>query len=293
MRLAPYLIVALLIGLGLGLGYSWFISPVTYVDANPSILHADFKDQYRVVIAASYASTHDLPRARARLELLGDIDPTGELSAQAQRMLAAGQSFDIVQPLAQLATDLKQGSVSLPATSTPFVAVVNTPTLETQTTPTDFAPVEITGTDQPGITPTASFKQTPLAPQQASTPTARPTFTAIPQPGAPFALIKQETVCDANLSSGLLQILLIDSRRRQVPGVKVIVNWAEGEDRFFTGLKPELGNGYADFIMQPGTIYNVRVEESGAFVSELFVPTCKNENGEDYLGGLLLTFQQP
>ena len=292
MKLTPYLIVALLIGLGLGLAYSWFISPVTYVDANPSILHSDFKDQYRVVIAASYGSTHDLPRARARLELLGDIDPTGELSAQAQRMLAAGQPFDIVQPLAQLATDLQQGSVSLPATSTPFVAVVNTTTLEAQPA-TDVAPIEITETAQPGITPTASFKQTPLAPQQVSTSTARPTFTAVPQPGAPFALIDQETVCDANLPSGLLQVLLIDSRRKQVPGVKVIVNWAEGEDRFFTGLKPELGNGYADFIMQAGTIYNVRVEESGAFVSDLFVPTCQNENGEDYLGGLLLTFQQP
>ncbi|HLA86775.1 MAG TPA: hypothetical protein VJL10_02015 [Anaerolineales bacterium] len=72
-----HLILALLTGLGLGLAYSWFISPVTYVDANPAILRADFKDQYRVVIAASYASTHDLPRARARLELLSDADPIG------------------------------------------------------------------------------------------------------------------------------------------------------------------------------------------------------------------------
>ena len=104
-----HIIIALLAGLGLGLAYSWLISPVTYVDASPAILRVDFKDQYRTVIAASYASTHDLPRARARLQLLGDTDPVGELSAQAQRMLASGEPFESARPLAQLATDLQQG----------------------------------------------------------------------------------------------------------------------------------------------------------------------------------------
>ena len=126
-----YIIIALLAGLGLGLAYSWLISPVTYVDASPSILRVDFKDQYRSVIAASYASAHDLPRARARLELLGDTNPVGELSAQAQRMLASGESFDEVRPLAQLATDLQQGFASVIATNIPFTIVVNTPSLET------------------------------------------------------------------------------------------------------------------------------------------------------------------
>src|SRR3990172_12050357 len=102
-----HLILALLTGLGIGLAYSWLVSPVTYVDANPAILRADFKDQYRAVIAASYATTHDLARARARLELLSDTDPIGELSAQAQRMLGAGESFERVQLLAQLATDMQ------------------------------------------------------------------------------------------------------------------------------------------------------------------------------------------
>ncbi len=109
-----HLILALLIGLGLGLAYSWKISPVTYVDANPALLRADFKDQYRVVIAASYAATHNLDRARARLELLSDTDPIGELSAQAQRMVGSGETLENVQSLAQLATDLQQGFVSVP-----------------------------------------------------------------------------------------------------------------------------------------------------------------------------------
>jgi hypothetical protein len=298
-------ILALLAGLGLGLAYSWLISPVTYVDANPAILRADFKDQYRIVIAASYASSHDLARARARLELLSDTDPIGELSAQAQRMLGAGQSFEHVQPLAQLATDLQQGFantsstntpfVSTPVTSepfasTPFTAVVNTPLLETPiakgiTPTTEFA--------EPTFVPTLSFEQTPLAPQQLFTSTPRPTPTPAPAIGAPFTLVGQDPVCDVNLKPGLLQIIIMDSHRRQVAGIKIIVTWDEGEDHFFTGFKPELGDGYADFIMQADTVYSVRVVEGGSFVPNISAPACTDPNGAAYLGGLLLTFQQP
>ena len=287
-----HLILALLTGLGLGLAYSWVISPVTYVDANPAILRADFKDQYRVVIAASYASTHDLARARARLELLSDTDPIGELSAQAQRMVGAGESFENVQPLAQLATDLQQGIVSIPATSTPFTAVIDTPTLETpfieEATPTVTS--EFT---EPTFVPTLSFEQTPLAPQPVFTPTPRPTFTPVPAPGDPFTLVGQDTVCDPGLQPSLLQFILMDARRKQVAGIRIIVTWSQGEDRLFTGFKPELGNGYADFIMQADTVYSVRVVEGGAFVPNISAPICTDPNGVDYTGGLLLTFQQP
>lgn len=289
MRLAAYVILALLLGLGLGLAYSWVISPVTYVDASPALLRSDFKDQYRSIIAASYASIHDLPRARARLELLGDVDPTGELSAQAQRLLASGESAEVVQPLAQLATDLQLGVVSIPVTSTPFVAVINTPTLETPFANTEET-TSINATES--ILPTLSFEQTPLAPQQLFTPTTRPAFTPVSQPGKPFTLIKQDIVCNPDLQSGLLQFTLIDSRRRQVAGIEITVTWAEGEDHFFTGFKPEIGNGYADFIMQAGTVYSVNVAEGGALVSSLFVPTCTDPNGAEYLGGLSLAFQQ-
>jgi hypothetical protein len=78
-----------------------------------------------------------------------------------------------------------------------------------------------------------------------------------------------------------------------VPGIKIIVTWNQGEDHFYTGLKPELGNGYADFIMQADTIYSVRVVEGGAFVPNITAPTCTDSNGANALGGLLLTFQQP
>jgi len=282
------LVFALLAGLALGLAYSWKISPVTYVDASPAILRADFKDHYRIVIAASYSSTHDLTRARARLALLGEANSINELSAQAQRMLSAGEEFERIRSIAQLATDLQQGFVSIPFTSTPFAQVPDTPIADTPFVEEPF-PVETLFFQEP----TLDFEVTPLASASVPTPSPRPASTANPLPGMPFALVGQDTVCDIDLPRGLLQILLLDARRRQVPGLSIIITWADGENHVFTGLKPELGNGYADFLMKEKTIYSVQIVQGGSFVPNIASPTCTDPAGGDYLGGLLLTFQQP
>jgi hypothetical protein len=303
------LILALLIGLGVGLAYSWLISPVTYVDANPAILRSDFKDQYRIVIAASYVSTLDLERARARLELLGGSDPIGEMSAQAQRMVGGGESIENMQPLVQLAADLKQGAASIPSTkfpptdipfvSTPFTNIINTPTSTadnfTANTPTEEPITTETQTtlEANAPTPTTSFAQTALAPVAASPFAPRPTFTPVPPPGAPFMLTNQETICEPGSQSGVMQFILMDKRRKQMSGIEIIITSSQGEDHSFTGFKPELGNGYADFVMQADTIYSIRVVEGGTSVPNISAPICKDPNGETYPGSLLLIFQQP
>lgn len=284
------LVLALLAGFGLGLAYSWLLAPVTYVDANPSLLRADFKDQYRAAIAAAYAANQDLTRARARLSLLGDADPVAELSAQAQRMLAAGESFEAVRPLAQLATDLQQGFVSEPFTPTPL------PTFNTPDQPLPITATESTQTaGEAEVTftppPTVFFEQTPLIPIAQETIPPRPTFTPTAGPGNPFILLSQEAVCDPGALK-TMQFILMNSRREQIPGVEIVVTWERGEDRFFTGFKPELGDGYADFIMEAGTTYNVRIVTGGAFVPDVVAPACSDPNGAEYPGGILLTFQQ-
>ncbi|MCB9110699.1 MAG: hypothetical protein H6634_05580 [Anaerolineales bacterium] len=288
---AFHFILALLIGFGAGLAYSWLISPVSYVDATPALLRADFKDQYRIAIAASYASNQDLPRAQARLNLLGDADPISALSAQAQRMLAEGEAFENARPLAQLATDLQRGYVSEPFTPTPY-PTFSTPEVDSTPTATD-ARIQVSEEATFTPPPTIFFEQTPLfTPTQEGTLEPRPTFTPTAGPGAPFILTSQETVCD-NAKSKLMQFVLLSSRREQIPGVEIIVTWDQGEDRFFTGFKPELGNGYADFVMEADTVYNIRIVTGGAFVTDVRAPECTDPNGVDYPGGILLTFQQP
>lgn len=288
-NLILHIIFALLIGLGVGLAYSWFISPVTYTDASPSILSSDFKDQYRIVIAAAYQSNQDLARAKARLNLLGDANPIAELSAQAQRMLASGEAFDTVQPLAQLATDLQLGIVSNPVTATLIPTSLHTPQVEStlDETTTSF-PVS----EEAGVTsePTLFFEQTPLIPIQ-ETITPRPTGTAVVSNSNPFHLVGQETICDPT-KPALMQLIFLDSRRNEVAGVEIVVTWNAGEDNFFTGFKPELGNGYADFVMQADTIYNIQVITGGSFVPNISAPVCNEPNGFQYVGGVLLTFQR-
>lgn len=287
-------LLALLTGLGLGLAYSWLISPVTYVDASPAILRADFKDQYRIIIAASYAANQDLPRAQARLSLLGDPNPMEALSAQAQRMLAAGEPFESARPLARLATDLQQGVVSEPFTPTAF-PTFNTPVAQQAQSTATLAE----NSNQPEVNadatftpqPTVFFEQTPLSPVLQETIAPRPTFTATAGLSRPFLLVGQETLCDPD-ARALMQFIIINSRREQIPGVEIVVTWNQGEDRFFTGFKPELGNGYADFVMQADTVYSIRIVTGGAFVTDIRAPICTDPNGVEFPGGLLLTFEQ-
>jgi hypothetical protein len=123
--------------------------------------------------------------------------------------------------------------------------------------------------------------------------TPRPTQTPVPTLGAPFTLTGEETTCDINLPDGLLQVLVLNSNRRQMAGIKISITWDGGEEQFFTGLKPELGNGYADYIMTPNVIYSVQLGVGSDVAAELTPSTCQTPSGETFLGGIKLTFQQP
>ena len=268
MKRFPWEVIpVLVIGFGLGLFYAWMISPIRYINTMPNTLRADFKDQYRMLIAASYDSTHDLARAKSRLQLLGDNDPVQALTAQAQRMLSEGQPSDVIQQVAMLATDLQSGTAQIPPTamaaSTVSVEVTNS-----------TASASTSGTETPQITtnesPTTEIVNTiiPL------TITPRPTYTPTPTFGAPFILVSNEIECKPNLTDGLMQISVIDSRNHQMPGVEIIITWDGGEENFFTGLKSELPAGYADYIMQSNITYTVRIAKSGTPVPNLTAPSC-------------------
>lgn len=287
MRRVPWdILLALLVGLGLGLVYAWLISPLGVTNADPTALRADFKDSYRSAIAASYAATGNLPRAQARLALLGDPDPVEALNAQAQRMLANNENFEQADEVAALAVALGNGSDEVP-TSVPTQVAQEAPpdVTETISAPTSEIQSFATETQQP--TQAAETESVVV------TATPRPTQTPPPTLGAPFALTGQDSICDTNLPDGLLQVLVLNSNRRQTPGIKIVISWEGGEEQFFTGLKPELGNGYADYIMTPDVMYTVQLASGSDVASGLTPPTCQAPNGESFFGGIKLTFQQP
>ena len=58
MRRVPWsVLLALLLGVGMGLAYAWVLAPHPITNAPPDALRAVFKDQYRSLIAAAYAAT--------------------------------------------------------------------------------------------------------------------------------------------------------------------------------------------------------------------------------------------
>ncbi|NOY97861.1 MAG: hypothetical protein GXP40_01485, partial [Chloroflexi bacterium] len=274
-RIPWHLLAGLILGIGLGLLFAWVVSPVEYTDTPPSLLRADFKDQYRAAIAAAYISTGDLGRAQTRLALLGDPDPVQALTVQAQRTLAEGGSPETLQALAMLAVAIQQEGTENAIAGTGTARPTRTPRLPTKTgTPATSTPVEI----PPTHTPPAPATSTQTFPPPNS-PTPRPTRTPTPTLGAPYVLTAQDTICSLNLTEGLLMVYVSNAAGKPVAGAEIIVAWNGGEEHFFTGFKPELGHGYADFVMTPDVAYSLRLADGGASIPDLSAPSCQDENG--------------
>jgi len=298
-----YLLTGLVIGIALGLVYAWLISPVKYVDTEPATLRADYKDAYRQTIAQAYAVTGDLARAQARLALLGDEDQALALAEQAQRARAAGDP-EASQALAMLAAALGEVPLlpsPLPAdTATPSVS----PPPSLSPTPSGTPAPEFTATATATFTPTATLTPT-LGPTPTATRTPRatvtpkptrtplPTITPTPTLAPPFVLDNQVQVCNPSLTEPQIQVFLNNAAGQGVPGVEVIITWASGQESIFTGLKPEIDPGYADFVMSPGTVYTLQVTGGGQIIPDLSIPECATDDGERYAGSWRLIFKHP
>lgn len=302
-----YLLTGLVLGIGLGLLYAWIISPIEYVDTTPDILRADFKDAYRLSIALAFKSTGDLARAQARLGLLSDDDVALTLAEQAQRHLGEGGTPDEAQALADLAAILGQAPV--PFTASPAPSETQSPPTETPTftlspTTSDTPTPEFTATATHTITPTATITPTlgptntpSFTPRPTNTPaptrTPLPTRTATPTLSPPFVLDKQIQVCNPRLNEPQLQIFINDGAGQGVPGVEIMITWEDGQESIFTGLKPEIDIGYADFVMIPEIIYTLQVSNGGQIIQDLFTPECEDDGNQRYWGSWRLIFKHP
>jgi hypothetical protein len=126
------------------------------------------------------------------------------------------------------------------------------------------------------------------------TPQLLPTRTPTPPPLVAFRFLSQQAVCDARLDQPLIQVITEGADGKQIPGVEVVVTWDVGFDHFFTGLKPDLGRGYGDFTMTPGTLYSVHLAESPSVTIDGLTPgTCTGPTGSQFPGSWLLVFRQP
>ena len=263
-----YLLTALVLGLALGLVYSWVISPVSQVDTHPDSLRTDYKDTYRLLISRAYMANNNLPRAEARLELIGDEEPALALAAQAQRFLAEGGDQEMAKILANLSAALQS-----------FAALESSPVPEEESpkpTEDDGQTEEGEGSNNNGDD--SAGNATPTE-DQITSPTPAPTEAP------PFILQDSSPICDPTLGESLIQVIATDGAGDGVPGITLQISLGiDPKETFYTGLKPELGLGYADYSAEPGLTYQLEIPDSGLIITDIEVPTCQNEAGESYWG---------
>ncbi|MFV1859781.1 MAG: hypothetical protein ACC647_10610 [Anaerolineales bacterium] len=73
-KLAP-LILGLVFGALIAVVYGWLVRPVEYIDTSPDSLRIDFRTDYVLMVAESFASDQDLTLAQVRLAALGPQAP--------------------------------------------------------------------------------------------------------------------------------------------------------------------------------------------------------------------------
>ena len=271
-----YLLTGLILGLVFGLVYSWMISPVTQVDTHPNLLRDDYKDIYRLLISRAYRANVNLDRAEARLELIGDEEPDLALAAQAQRFLAESNDNEMALILANLSSVLQNNNNILPSV---------------------IAPATITPAPESG---TGTSGETSEGNQGSSEETPQPTIEIIIEPtpsptdSPPFILQNSWAVCDPTLGESIIQITATDASGNGIPGVTLEISLGSNQEEiFYTGLKPELGLGYADYSAEPGLIYQLEIPESGLIISDIEVPTCQTESEDSYWGSWEVYFTHP
>ncbi len=97
-----YSIIALALGIGLGLLYGWVISPVQFVDTTPASMRADYRADYVLMIAEAYQADQDTSLAIRRLSVIGGSSPTDIASQALQTGQNIGYSADDISLLQEL-----------------------------------------------------------------------------------------------------------------------------------------------------------------------------------------------
>jgi hypothetical protein len=252
------LVLATVVGLGGGLYYTWVLDPVEIDDTVPAALRTEDKILYLAIIGDLYVYEGDLALAKIRIGEL-NIEADGQvLAGLIDQYLASGGRPEEARNLARLAEALgARGGILLVFASAP--------------------------TPSPEWTPTS-----PILPENSPTPA--PTATPAPT----FQLIEQTTVCAEPGRPGRIEVRVQDAEGGDLGGMEILVSWNTGQDRFYTGLRPEWGMGYADFEMVPQVEYEVSMagfqgDVAQGLTSDLAPGVCP---GGALTADWRLTFQQ-
>jgi hypothetical protein len=266
------LIIGLILGVGSSLYYAWNVSPVVQYDTDPWQLRSGDKTQYVVAITLDFASDSNLQRAADRLlSLRLGNDPFQEVANMACELATTGyvDSTSGLRAVRSMITFYQlQGKSGCADTLIPIQEEATAVVEIEAPTPTLAPPPSKTPTPESAVRP-------------SPTPPAIVVPTSIPQ--RDFVLADINTFCDADLS-GIIEVFVQDFGSVGIPGQQVRVRWDDGEDTFFTGLKPERGPGYADFQMEANQGYIIEMPgRSEPSAQPLTAIPCTTESGASAL----------
>jgi hypothetical protein len=182
-------LVGLALGVGLGVLIGWGLWPVEYYDTDPVDLKAEHKEEYIVLVSATYALNGDLDQASERLAKLEEDDIAQVVSDLAQKWLQSGEDITKTRNLVMLADALgssTEAMLAYVATPTRTLEPTFTPT-PTQTATETAVPPTPTETAMPP-TPTATAVPPTSTPQPAT-----PTSTPVPPTSTPAAAAATNT----------------------------------------------------------------------------------------------------
>jgi len=279
-RWPPWLALLLGLGLGLaaGLGYAWGLSPVQYYNTDPVDLRPEYKETWVLLVAAAYRQDGDLDRVLYRLAGLDDPQIGRSVAELTERYIREGKPAARIRALAALAdalgarTDAMMIYLATPEPTLFFTPTPAPPTPSASATETPTA-LPFTDTPTPSPLPTPTPTRTPNP-----TPTVRPTVTRRPTPTSlpPYVLQERKRVCPSAGDTPRIEIVVQTREGAGIPGVEIWVSGAGGAERFYTGLKPEIGLGYADFDLAADVVYTVAVgDPNRPLVTNLSAEPCR------------------
>jgi hypothetical protein len=271
-------VMGLVLGIAGGLFYAWQVEPVREVDTAPRQLSRAARADYVVAIALRFSHDSDLGRAvneLVALNLGGDpfqavADIACELASTGYVDSSAGiRSLRTLKTFYQLQG--KSGCADVLVDDATPVAVITV----------------VVPTNTPTLIPPPTKTPTPFAGD--STPIAEVVPTTRPRQKYEGDILN--TFCDSD-ASGVIEVTVENFNGDGIPGQQIRVRWDGGADQFSTGLKPERGDGYADFQMTNGLNYTIDMpQQSDPLPQPIIAEPCITNEGEEAIKSYRVVFR--
>ncbi len=258
MKLRGLVLLTLVCGVAIGLGYAWLVDPVTYTESSPAQVVTAYRQAWLIMAAEAFAQDGDWDRTRVRIDALHDPNLNQTVKELFERYAAQGAKAT-ARALARLADRLN-------ARTAPMLVYLTTPIVTPTPAPTSTSRPIVSAAPRPTATTTVTLM--PFSP--IVTPASGP----LPL----YQLIDRTAECTPATASPQIRVIVQDADGNSLSGKDIWITWEGGADRFVTGLKPEIDPGYGDFDMALDQSYNVSIDKPTTLVvSGLQTGPCAGE----------------